>query len=129
VKARFESSLFDIRQLVQADLFDSELDAAEELIKQGFTRAAGALAGVILERHLNQVCLNHNIKISKKDPGISDLNDILKDASVLDIPQWRSIQYLADIRNLCDHNKKVEPTIEQVNELVAGVKKVTKTLY
>ena len=28
VRARFESSLFDIRQLVQADLFDSELDAA-----------------------------------------------------------------------------------------------------
>src|SRR3977135_1707721 len=31
VKARFESSLFDIRQLVQSDLFDSELDAAKEL--------------------------------------------------------------------------------------------------
>ncbi len=31
VRARFESSLFDIRQLVQADLFDSELDAAGEL--------------------------------------------------------------------------------------------------
>lgn len=28
VKQRFESSLFDIKQLVQADLFDSELDAA-----------------------------------------------------------------------------------------------------
>jgi len=33
VKGRFESSLFDIRQLVQADLFDSELDAAGELAK------------------------------------------------------------------------------------------------
>jgi hypothetical protein len=31
VKVRLESSLFDIRQLVQADLFDSELDAAKEL--------------------------------------------------------------------------------------------------
>ena len=39
VKARFESSLFDIRQLVQADLFDSELDAATELVKNKFTRA------------------------------------------------------------------------------------------
>ena len=34
VKKRFESSLFDIRQLVQADLFDSELDAAKELNKK-----------------------------------------------------------------------------------------------
>src|SRR6266576_488371 len=52
VYQRFESSLFDIRQLVQADLFDSELDAAIELAKNKFTRAAGALAGVVLESHL-----------------------------------------------------------------------------
>ena len=30
-QSRFESSLFDIRQLLQADLFDSELDAANHL--------------------------------------------------------------------------------------------------
>ncbi len=56
VKARFESSLFDIRQLVQADLFDSELEAAMELAKQKFLHAAAAMAGVVLERHLVQVC-------------------------------------------------------------------------
>jgi len=37
-KRKFESSLFNIKQLVQADLFDSELDAARELNKKGFTR-------------------------------------------------------------------------------------------
>jgi hypothetical protein len=71
VSARFDSSLFDIRQLVQADLFDSELDAANELARKKFTRAAGALAGVVLERHLGQVCDNHNIKVAKKEPHIS----------------------------------------------------------
>jgi hypothetical protein len=45
VERRFESSLFDIKQLVQADLFDSELDAARELTKRGFHRAAGAVEG------------------------------------------------------------------------------------
>jgi hypothetical protein len=39
VEARFESSLFDIRQLVQADLFDSELETARELTRNGFLRA------------------------------------------------------------------------------------------
>jgi len=106
VKARFESSLFDIRQLVQADLFDSELDAAKELSKHKFTRAAGALAGVVLERHLAQVCDKHNIKITKKAPGIADLNNALKEASVIEVPDWRFIQHLANIRNLCDHDKK-----------------------
>lgn len=129
VKARFESSLFDIRQLVQADLFDTELDAAKELNKHKFARAAGALAGVVLERHLGQVCENHEIKITKKNPGIADLNNALKEADVIDIVQWRFIQHLGDIRNLCDHDKKVEPTTEQVDELIAGVAKITKTLF
>jgi len=129
VEARFESSLFDIRQLTQADLFDSELDAAEELARNKFARAAGALAGVVLERHLAQVCDNHGVKVAKRTPTISDLNEVLKGANVIDIPQWRFVQHLADIRNLCDHDKKTEPTTEQVNDLVAGVMKITKTLF
>ena len=129
VGARFESSLFDIRQLVQADLFDSELGAADELAKNKFARAAGALAGVVLERHLAQVCDNHGIKVAKKAPVISDLNNALKDADVIDVPQWRFVQHLADIRNLCDHNKKTDPTVEQVNDLIAGVQKITKTMF
>jgi hypothetical protein len=129
VKARFESSLFDIRQLVQADLFDSELDAAKELNKHKFTRAAGALAGIVLERHLGQVCVNHNTKIIKKNPGIADLNNALKESDIIDIVQWRFMQHLGDIRNLCDHNKKVEPTQEQVDELISGTMKVTKTVF
>jgi hypothetical protein len=129
VKTRFESSLFDIRLLVQADLFDSELDAAKELAKNGFARAAGALAGVVLERHLSQVCNNHGTKVAKKTPTISDLNDALKSASVIDVPQWRFIQLLGDIRNLCDHSKANEPTIEQVNDLIEGVIKITKTVF
>ena len=128
-KERFKSSLFDIRQLVQADLFDSELEAAEELAKKKFTRATGAMAGVVLERHLAQVCDNHTIKLAKKAPTISDLNDALKNANVIDLPQWRFIQHLADIRNLCDHNRATGPTHEQASDLVAGVRKLTKTLF
>lgn len=129
VKARFESSLFDIRLLVQADLFDSELDAAKELAKNKFTRAAGALAGVVLERHLAQVCDNHNIKITKKNPGIADFNESLKSANVIDVPQWRFIQHLADLRNLCDHSRKVDPTGAQVDDLIAGVMKISKAIF
>jgi hypothetical protein len=129
VRARFESSLFDIRQLVQADLFDSELDASAELARKGFTRAAGALAGVVLEKHLGQACDNHAIKIAKKAPTIGDLNNELKEAGVIDVSQWRFIQHLADIRNMCDHNKKVEPTAQQVDDLITGVMKTTKTLF
>jgi len=129
IRSRFESSLFDIRQLAQADLFDSELEAASELLKNKFLRAAGVVAGVVLEKHLAQVCDNHKIAVTKKNPTISDLNDLLKNANVFDVPQWRSVQFLADIRNLCGHDRKTEPTAEQVKDLIAGVAKITKTIF
>ncbi|WP_250512843.1 hypothetical protein [Caballeronia sp. INDeC2] len=127
--ARFESSLFDIRQIVQADLMDSELEAAEHLAKSKFYRAAGAVAGVVLERHLGEVCANRQITISKKNPTIGDFNEALKGGGVIDIPQWRFVQHLADIRNICDHAKTPEPTAEQVLDLLAGVKKTIKTVF
>lgn len=128
-EARFESSLFDIRQLVQADLFDSELEAARELLKHKFVRAAGAVAGVLLEKHLAQVCQNHSLKPTKKNPTISVFNDMLKDNNVIDTPQWRSIQHLGDLRNLCDHGKNREPKAEEIDDLISGVNKVMKTLF
>ena len=128
-QARFDSSLFDIRQVLQADLFESELDAARELSKKGFGRAAGAVAGVVLEGHLRQVLETHNIKLSIKRPKISNLNDALKENDVLDFPKWRHIQMLGDIRNLCDHKGEKEPTKDEIGELIDGVDKCTKTIF
>ena len=120
---------FDLHQMVQADIFDSELEAATGLAKNGFTRAAGSLAGVVLERHLGQVTANHSISIKKRNPTMSDFNHALKDSGTLDTPTWRQIQRLGDIRNLCSHDKEREPTKEEVDELIAGVEKFTKTLF
>jgi hypothetical protein len=127
-ESRFESSLFDIRQLVQADLLDSELGTATELAKHGFSRAAGAVAGVVVERHLALVCEMRSIKLTKRNPTIADYNNALKDFEVVDISQWRFVQHLADIRNLCDHDKEVEPSRAQVTDLINGVAKVIKTI-
>ena len=129
MRKRLHSSLFDIRQLTQADVFDSELDAAKELARNRFNRAAGVVSGVVLERHLSGVCANHKIGLRKKSPQISDLNDALKKANIIDTPQWRAIQYLGDIRNLCAHNKQSEPTDDQVRDILDGVTKVTKTVF
>jgi hypothetical protein len=125
---RFETTLFDIRALAQADLFDNELDGADELNRKGFHRGAGAVAGVVLEGHLATICDQH--KISKpKNPSISDLNDLLKKSEVLDTPTWRFIQHLGDLRNLCDHKKSGDPTNEQIHELIQGVRKIIKTIF
>ncbi len=84
---------------------------------------------MVLEKHLARVGENHQVKNNKKHPTISDLNDALKGANVIDVPQWRFVQHLADLRNLCDHNKASDPTSDQVSDLLAGVRKLTKTLF
>lgn len=120
----FESSLFNIKELLQADIFDSELDGAKELHKNGFYRAVGALCGVILEKHFAGVCASHNIKIKKTTPGINDFNEKLKDERVIDNKTYLLIQRLGAIRNLCDHNKKQEPSKDDISDLISGTDKV-----
>jgi hypothetical protein len=127
--SRLKTSLFDIAQLTRADVFDSELDAARGLVNAGFVRPAGVLTGVVLEKHLLQVCEAHQIKVRSQKSTISSLNDELKNAGVLDVPRWRQVQRLADLRNLCGHGKDREPTKDEVSELVDGVEKFTKTLF
>lgn len=128
LSSRIDSVLQDVTGHLFAELQDSELVAAKQL-KTSSVRAAGALAGVVLERHLQRVAVNHSIPIGKKNPTISDLNDPLKNKGVYDTPVWRKIQLLADIRNLCSHQKSSEPTEEQVDELISGVNSVIKSIF
>ncbi len=126
---RLASALSDIEGTLRAELFDDELEAAAELLKKGHVRAAGALAGVTLERHLGSVAKRHGIAVGKKDPTIADLNEALKKEGVIDVPIWRSVQRYADIRNLAVHNKQRDPSAEEIEELLAGAQRTVKTLF
>lgn len=127
--SRLGSSLADIRGTLEAELFDDELSVARELLRRNHLRAAGAVAGVVLERHLGTVADTHNVRITKRFPTVADLNDPLKNAGLYDLPQWRKIQHLADIRNLCVHSKDRDPSREEVVELIDGVARVIKNVF
>ena len=128
-KATLDSSLMNLRAILQADLFDSEIEAAGALAKAGHLRAAGVICGVVLEKHLYQVCEAHNIKVTKRNPGVSDLIQLLKDEGVITVAQWRFIQSLADIRNLSGHARGREPTKEEVADLVTGTERTLKQVF
>lgn len=128
-KDTLDSTLMDLRAVLQADLFDTEIESATALAKAGYLRAAGAICGVVLEKHLLHVGDVHAVTVRKKHPGISDLSQLLKDAGVITIPQWRFIQHLADIRNICDHAKGREPTKDEISDLIVGAEKVLKTVF
>lgn len=124
----FDDKLSHITTILQADIFDSEIDSSKHLLKMGFLRASGAICGVVIEKHFSDVCKNRGITITKKNPTIADYNDKLKDVAY-DTIEWRRIQRLGDLRNLCDHNKDREPTKEEVDELISGTERVTKTIF
>lgn len=129
IKKRFESSLFNIKQLVQADLFDSEVDVAEELCKKWFYRASWAVLWVVLESHLQQIITNHNLEVKKKNPMLNDLTEVLKSNNIIQVLEWRKLQHLADIRNTCDHKKGVEPKKEDIEDLINWVKRAIKNIF
>lgn len=118
-KDALSSRIMEIRAILQADLFDGEIETSKALAKAGFLRAAGAICGVLIEKHLSQVCETHGISTKKKKPGISDLNQALKDNDTITVPQWRFIQHLADIRNISDHAGR-DPTKEEIDDLLLG---------
>jgi hypothetical protein len=124
-----DSFIHNMEFELQANIFDSELDASKELWKNGFLRASGVICGVILEKHLKQVCVAHQIKISKKNPTFNDLAESLKNNGIIDVPDWRRIQLMADIRNICCHDKEDEPTKDQVKDLLDGTDKIIKTIF
>lgn len=124
----FDKKIFDIQSILQADVFDSEIDSAKHLLKMGFLRASGAICGVVLEKHFKSICENRQISLRKKSLTIADYNDSLKDVAY-DTIEWRRIQRLGDLRNLCDHSKDREPTKDEVEELIFGTERVIKTIF
>lgn len=125
--SRIDGILADVETALAAGLEDSALSTAASLAKVS-PRAGGALAGVVIEGHLQRVAVNRDVKVPKKNPTIADLNDPLKASGVYDTPTWRRIQYLADLRNLCAHNKDRDPTSTEANELIEGANWVVKNV-
>jgi Asp-tRNA(Asn)/Glu-tRNA(Gln) amidotransferase C subunit len=125
---RIESVLADVENHLFAEMQDKELEAAKAL-KPISLRAAGTLAGVVLERHLQRLAANHAVTIPKEETAIRDLNDPLKLGKVYDFATWRKIQQLGDLCHLCSQQRNHDPTREQVEDLIAGVHSVIKSVF
>ncbi len=123
-----DSKLSNIEGILLFELFDTELQAAKDLLKKKYYRAAGALAGVTLEIHLSKVCANHGLTFRKNNPTISNFNEELKNNSIIDTPTWRLIQRLGDIRNLSVHSKEREPRDSEIEDLIIGCEKLISEL-
>lgn len=119
-KEDFEGGyLSSLRSIVQAELFDSELEQARELLKKGFILPAAVVAGVVLETTLRELSDRHSISQGKVDRMNSDLAK----AGVYNRLVQKRITALADIRNSAAHGRTDEFTSADVQDMIRDVER------
>ncbi|BAY49771.1 hypothetical protein SAMD00079811_74000 [Scytonema sp. HK-05] len=117
-KEDFEGGyLSSMRTLVQAEVFDSELEQANELLSSGYSTAAAVIAGVVLETALRELCDKERISHGKLDKMNADLTK----AGVYNKLVQKQITALADIRNSAAHGKPNEFTEQDVSNMIRDV--------
>ena len=113
------------RSLIQAEVFDSELEQASGLLKAGYKVASAVVAGVVLETSLRGLCDQKGITHGKLDKMNSDL---AKSGAYNKLQQKR-ITALSDIRNSAAHGKQDEFSEQDVDDMIRDVEHfVTKHL-
>jgi len=115
--------LVSIHDLVQAEVFDSELEQASELLKSGYSVAAAVVAGTVLETAIRSLCSKNNIQHSKLDKMNADL---AKAGAYSGLMQKR-ITHLAGVRNAAAHGNKEEFKAYDVGAMISEVEQFLAT--
>ncbi|GGY86909.1 DUF4145 domain-containing protein [Shewanella fodinae] len=111
--------LRETRSLIQAEVFDSELEQAMALHEAGYISPAAIVAGVVLETSLRELCDREGIPHGKLDKMNSDLAK----AGIYNKLQQKRITALADIRNSAAHGKSSEFSDQDVVDMVRDVER------
>jgi hypothetical protein len=126
VRHRLEDVLADIQSTLYGEVGDHLLATAYALFHRGQYRAAGALAGVLLEIHLVKVATKYRITISPTSSGLATLNTALKRGGIYDAEVWRFIDSLGALGHACVYAPAYEPTVDNLIELLHGVQLIRK---
>ncbi len=109
--------LVSLKHLVQAEVFDNELEQAKELLANGYKLASAVICGVVLETALRDLCTSNSIAHGKLDA----MNGQLAKAGVYNKLQQKRITAIADIRNNAAHGKPDEFTDLDVENMIRDV--------
>ena len=119
-KEDFEGGyLATLRRIVQAELFDSELDQASELLRNGYKSAAAVVAGVVLETTLRELCARMGIGIGKLDK----MNAELVKGGAYNVLVQKKVTWLAHIRNSAAHGKPDDFTEKDVQAMIEDIQR------
>lgn len=121
-KEDFEKGfIFEIKEITQAEIFDDELDQAQELLEHNFLIPSAVIAGTVLESKLRWLCEKHSIPIGKLDK----MNADLAKANVYNKNTHKKITAIAAIRNSAAHGQKEDFDVSDVELMILEVKNFT----
>lgn len=123
-KEDFEGGyLSSYRAMVQAEVFDTELEQAQELFNNGYHVAAAVIAGVVLETALRELCDREKISHGKIDKMNADLAKI----GVYSKNVQKQITAQAGIRNSAAHGNLSEFSKNDVEQMIPAIAKFLET--
>ncbi|WP_434687018.1 HEPN domain-containing protein [Pseudanabaena minima] len=114
--------LFDVKQLIEAELFDDFLEQAIYLYDSGYHQPAAVIAGCVLEDGLRKLCLTNGIPIPDK-PKLDQMNAELAKSGTYNKLTQKRITALADLRNRAAHGHWDQFTKDDVDEMIRSVRK------
>lgn len=113
--------LFDIRNIIAAEMFDDFLDQAEHLLAASYQGPAAVIAGCVLEDGLRKLCQRYSISLPDK-PKLDIMNVALAKSGAYNPLTQKKILYLAGIRNKAAHGQWKDLTDADVSDLLNGVR-------
>jgi len=115
--------LFEVRRLVEAELFGSFLDQAVHLHSSGYYQAAAVVVGCVLEDGLRKLCKRKGFSLSDK-VKLDKMNADLAKSGVYSKLVNKKITALADLRNNAAHGKWDNFGSDDVNEMIRSVRAI-----
>ena len=128
VKKELEDGwVFELKDLVTAEIFTDFLEMAEYFLSEGYKDPAAVIIGGVLEEHLRQLCQKNNIPVTitkgEKEVAIkaNQLNQNLAKAEQYNKLEMKNVTAWLDLRNNVAHGKYNEYDKSQVKEMLQGV--------
>lgn len=114
-------SLFSLKKLVEAELFDEFLEQAEYLLDAGYYQPAAVIAGCVLEDGLRKLCHTQEITLPE-NPKLDWMNSELAKKGVYTKLIQKRITTIADLRNNAAHGKWNEFEQSDVESMLRDIR-------
>lgn len=115
--------LFEIRKMVEAELFVDFLEQAEHLLKSGYYQPAAVVCGCVLEDGLRKLCNSNGITLGT-NPKLDKMNADLAKVGVYSKLVLKRITILADLRNKAAHGQWDQFEKDDVEEMLTAVRRI-----